>query len=451
MVYQTRRTRISRRRPHYYQKRWRKHRRPWNHRYRRRTWHRRHRRAIPVRQPHPWPVKRLTVAGWEPLGFAGTVIERQQPQGTYVAHHGVKTNVEVTALKKLLSVDSPQTICQKNDCTIQDWAGGFGMANFSVQSLLDRARRGLCEFSTSMTTYTHMKFIGAKWYLVPAPTIDWLLYADSHFSNNQEDYKNVTKWLHPLHLVLQKKTRIVQSLQRKPRLTWKKVRIRPSPELCYRWYDKETFAKFLLASYKWSLIDLKNPFGPPGADALKSDSKLWYKNDWISQKDPQWLDRKNWDSKFLTYEENSWWTNWWVNVFGNGSSIEANRARWSPFCPPLYPGDPQAFYFFYYFHFQLAGKTFDNPLPGDPNHEVQQLPKCADFDPRKSSCGTCSGCIREGDLDHCGMLTDRALKRITRAHHKNKMGKKKEKTKKVKWADKEYPKEIRRLLRRLLN
>lgn len=342
--------------------------------------------------------------------------------------------------------------CTTKNEALSKFAGGWGTAQFSLTTLLDRARCGLCFFNENMNQFTHMKFTGATFYAVPAPNISWLLHFDNHFTNEEQDYKLIKTWCHPLHLLLKRKTIILQSLERYQRGKWKKYKLKPSPELCYRWYDKETFAKFLLASYRWTTVDFRNPFGPPGADLLDQQQQdIFWKNEWTKQTDPKWLNRLDWDKDFVG-DNNAGGTNSWTDglakkfIYWLAGKTWTKKGAYSPFCPPIIDGPLNAFYFFYYFHFKLAGRTFDNPLPGDPNHEVNPIPKCTDFNPRKSLCRYC---ISPKDLDKHGFIKRKRFKRLTRAHKQHRV--EHHHRKKVRWLDqqsettntetKEYPQE----------
>lgn len=435
MVYKTRRTRIRHKKKW---KRWRKWtpKRYWRHRHYRRRWHRRPRRTRPVRQPQPRPQKTLRIYGWEPLGYCGTVVTRVET-GEFKVSHAIKSNNEVTGLSDLLQSDN------KNRCatgtntteTFKKFAGGYGTASFSLKTLYDRANKGLCEFSEDMTDYTHIKWVDFTAYLVPTKTISWLCYFETHFTNNQADYKNKMKWAHPFHLLMKRGAKLVQSLDRYNRGKWKKIKKKPSPELCYRWYDKETIYTFLLVSYVWSVIDLKNPFGPPGGDIITDlSAQMYWKNEWMSAKGPEYYDRKTYDKEFLDADtsSNDWWKKWLRETIPN--VYKTKKGRYSPFCPPMIEGDLEGFYFLYYFKFKMGGKAFDSAIPGDPTHEVKQLPKC--FGPPDQS-GTCNACIRPGDLDSSGFIKSKKFRSLVGADYQKQLGipprKKKKKRKKVRF------------------
>lgn len=314
--------------------------------------------------------------------------------------------------------------------TYKKFAGGYGTASFSLKTLMDRANRGLCEFSQSTTDWTHMKWIKATAYLVPTKTISWLIHFENHFTNAEKDYKNKKKWMHPLHLLLMRRAKLVQALNRYPRGKWKKVVKRPSPELCYRWYDKETFYNFLLLSYTWSTIVLDNPFLAPGADIVTDyGDKMFWKNEWMKSKGLEFYDRNTWDKDFLNDNQEDWWKQWLTPFWPRQIT---KKGRGSPFCPTVINSDLEGFYFFYYFKFKLGGKPFDSAEPGDPAHEVKQLPGC--FDPPDIN-GTCHTCLKPRDLDEWGFIKPRKFRAITSSDNEDGMGepsaKKKKKQKKV--------------------
>lgn len=382
-----------------------------------------------VRQWQPSHSKHLVVTGWEPLGIAGTVVERKL-DGTYVSTHGIKNNFECKGLGEYLA-DGKSTQ-PTSESKIDKWCGGYGMASFSLNTLKLRAERGLATFSLDLSHYTHIMFLGVSYLAVPTPEVDYILHFDQHFSISPTDYTNLKKWTHPLHMLLKKGHVLVQSLQRYPRGKWRKVKRRPPPEVGKQWFEKEQFSKFLLTNYRWSTVQLRNPFGVPGSD-LTGDNKIPFENTWLSNKRPCWYDRESYDTGFLNWDKSSWFNKWWT-----GNLTTSSKGKYSPFCPPMYDAkNLNCMYFFYKFHFKVAGSAYDSVQPGDLDNEVSRTPDCG---------RQCRYCIRPDDLDKHGFIKSKRFRELVESNYPNRLGllhafpnkRRKKKEKKVSWGPTEY-------------
>lgn len=378
---------------------------------RRRFWHRRSTEVL--REHRPRKQKHITVYGWEILGHCGTTwfwTDKQQLQ----YRQNIKNNQQVSHLADLGILTSnakpnfPHT--QKTKCEFKSFCGGYGQATITMSGLAERARLGMARFSETFEGYTWIKFLGASFQLVPAEEVDYVFKLNNRAPyKTDEEKKAETKWNHPANLLLHRGVRVVESIKRSKCCKWKRIRYKPPTEF-EGWYDIENFVTFQLVQYMWSTISLNNPLGiPPYGKGTLDKSSGAIHNDWWNDgcKDPNsnlpipiWMDRETYDTAFLTNDN----TKWWDNVFGT------NKPKHSPFCPPIFTTThPNTLWCRYKFWFKVGGTTLQNFLPLYPVQEIGPPPsKCA---------STCEACIKEGDLDSSGLLTESSLRRITGTDH----------------------------------
>lgn len=427
------RTRRYQRRRRYHRRRWKRPYRTYARRYWRPYSKRTHRRSYGphswVRQAKPSNITTVYCTGWEPLGLVGTVAFRDA-LGKFVVSHGIKNNHEVTGLGSWLK-DSPESFDAKK------WAGGFGNAQISFSGLIDRAKKGACLFSADVTRFQFLKYAGVSCLFVPVQDVSWIFYADTVIGGNQDDYDKAKKWQHPAHMILKRGHVLVQCIKRCMKCKWKRRFFKPPLDLYHRWYDKEKFAKYALLSYRWSTIDLENLIGLPGNDVI-TDTNIFWQNDWMSKKCPEWIDRKVWDSEFTNQDQSKQglWQDWLYHTLG---VTDNKKGKWSPFCPPMYNSENVVtLFFFYKFKFYAGGTSFDAGKPGDAENEV--------LEPPKPGCPgqRCDTCLRHSDLDKWGFIRSRKFRKLVSPHYKDKLAKhSKRKLKRVTWADQIYPKKIK--------
>ncbi|AYP28856.1 MAG: ORF1 protein [Anelloviridae sp.] len=382
---------------------------------RRRRYRHRRRSTEVLREHKPRKQKWITVYGWEILGVCGTTWFWTD-QGKLEYRQNIKNNQPVSHLSELgiLTTNAKPNFTGGEKCEFKHFCGGHGQATITLAGLAERARLGMARFSENFEGYTWIKFLGAKFQLVPANEVDYLFKL-----NNRAPYKTdpekaaETKWNHPANLLLHRGVRVVESIQRSKCCKWKTIKYKPPTEF-EGWYDIDNFASFQLLQYMWTTISLTNPMGiaPYAQTGLPNEDtgqivNKWWKEGCTDKSSnlhiPQWIDRVTYDSAFLTKNENKWWN----NIFS-----DTGKPKHSPFCPPVFTTThPNTLWCRYKFWFKVGGSTIQNYLPLYPIQEIGPPP---------STCSTsCTACIKEGDLDPDGILTESSYRRITEPHHQS--------------------------------
>lgn len=263
----------------------------------------------------------------------------------------------------------------------------------------------MAKFSETFEGYTWIKFVGASFTLVPTMEVDYVfkLVNRAPFGTDEETKAEI-KWTHPGNLLLQQGVRIVESNKRRHCCKWPRIKFKPPPTF-EGWYSIDQFAKFSLVKYMWSTVSLNNPMGiaPYVTDSNSEDNgpivnKWWQdgcKDKTNNLYSPTWIDRENYNKGFNS--ATGTWRDW---VFPTGS----DKPKHSPFCPPVFTTEYQnTLWFMYKFWFKVGGTTLQNFYPIYPVQEMGPPPKK----------NPCPACIRPGDLEESGLLTDRAYERIT--------------------------------------
>ncbi|WCS65245.1 ORF1 [Grizzly bear anellovirus 8] len=429
MPYRRRRRRIPRRRSQFHYRK-----RRWIHRRRRQFWKRRGRRSSTVRVSRPRHIRVLTIKGVEFLGVQGSSIDytfvpdNTSEQGTWTIDikNVAPCSKEVTYFSTIFPLstevkDSCQDKWNSKETCYWDFVGGFGQAEFTFRSLIYRTLLGLARFSSKLDGFQFIKFLGYRWTLMRARTIDYILLPEAHRGPN--DYEK--SLIHPINLLNTPGSVLVQSVNRTKCCRAPKVKKRAEPTI-FGWHDIEEFMNVRLTGYVWSVIELDNPIGrnPNITKQLKAP----YDNDWMNETNdpqnktianycPKWMNRVDYDKEFVTKvngfqrsQKENWW-DWSQEATPTESKYKYGKQ--SPFLPTLYPAPfPQTLWFRFNFRFLLAGKTFGRTPPSYPVKETDVCVPC--------SAG-CRACIDpEKDLDATGILKDKALARITRAPQRTK-------------------------------
>nr|WBM82737.1 MAG: ORF1 [Torque teno polar bear virus 45] len=433
MPYRRRRRRIPRRRSqlHYRRRRWiRKGRRRWH-------W-RRGRRYSTVRVTRPKRIQWLSVRGFEFLGVQGSEIEfslitDEQPNSPSKKgewridmKNVAPSNKESVYLSKII----PPTYDFHNSCQDQwadlplsywDFVGGFGQAEFTLRSLLLRAIFGFARFSRKLEDVQYIKFIGFKFNMIRAPTIDYIFLPEPH--RGSYDYEK--SLIHPANLLNTKGAIIVNSLKRTKCCRTPRVKKRADPTI-FGWHDLEDFLGVRLTGYVWSIIQMNNPIGRNSQ--ITRNLKSPVTNNWFREKDshktistfcPLWMNREKYDKVFVqtidraqSDQFNKNWYDWIFQQDIKDNQVDCDYGKYTPFVPPVTPApQPQTLWFRYVFLFQVAGRTFGRTPPGYPVRETDVCEPCAP---------SCDACIYPEDLDKWGLLKEKAYKRIIRSPQRTK-------------------------------
>nr|UZV41770.1 MAG: ORF1 [Anelloviridae sp.] len=419
-MYYRRRYRRHWRRPHIYHRRRRYPRRHW-----RRAWRRyRRNRVRRITQVQPRKKKYITVTGWEILGIIGSQLQyiwnHTSNEGSVQVRNVAPVNKQVDYLSFLIP-PSLGNVCDdtwdtgatrghnRENITYWNFVGGWGYAKFDLQSLILRNLLGFNRFSESITGYTHIRFVKFKLDLVRGRDADYLYRLQMH--RGPKDFEQ--DLIHPAHLLNMPFVTWVESIQRSKCCRHKILRRRPGTDLT-GWYDIESFRNFELFSYMWTVFDPDNPMGKN--PNLPNDKK-WWNDDWMRtfKKEDKikenikipWTTR-SWDNTFVS-KVNSQQTGqktWWDWLMGE-QEFQSAHGKQTPFLPPLLPTQQvNTLWFRYKIVFQVGGGSITRVLQNWPIRETSDnAGKCSD--------PSCRACIKEGDTDDSGILTDEALERIT--------------------------------------
>nr|UZV41782.1 MAG: ORF1 [Anelloviridae sp.] len=434
----------------------RRYRRHW-----RRPWRRyRKRRVRKVYQTQPRKVTPLLVQGWEILGVQGAQLEFHYLNNKWDIHirNAAPSNKQVEYFSKTVPPNINNTCEDKwqSGPKYWDFVGGWGQAKFDLQSLVLRNLLGFNRFSEDIRKYTHIKFKGLKFQLIRAMDLDYLFRPQMH--RGPFDYE--TSLIHPAHLLNMPWVKWVQSITRSNCCKSPTIRRRTPPDLS-GWFDIETFRNYELITYQWTVFDPNNPMGRNTTPIGTTEQSKFFDDDWMrpsSNKETisvnlndrvRWADRTSYDSQFVGDMNNAAghqapdsnlfdfiWDK--INQW-NQNDKGFRKGKTTPFLPPMIES-PQVntFWFRYRFYFLLGGSTISRNLQKWPIRETED-----DLKPCTGHQG-CPACIHEGDLDPFGVLTEKALKRITEPpeHRKKKLVEKlaklirhRRKRKRVTWWD----------------
>lgn len=339
--------------------------------------------------------------------------------GSYVeavskGSHIINNNFECKCLKDLQ--------CGTDSHSWIDFAGGWGTASFSLQGLLWRAGRGLCEFSEDVTKYTSIRFCKLVIWGIPEPDLDWVLVGTTHFTHNKAELANFKRYAQPLKMMLKPDRLFVPSLKRSTKKLFYKKKYVAGTQFTNELYDKHFFQDKPFWTYIWSNIDLTLPVGVPKNDNFYSTllGPGIYKNDWFKMKNENWLDRSEYD-KPPTVVDSTLPTTWSAffdfAVNSVKSLFQTNAVKQAPMVPPvLFAPNLQQAGFFYNVLFQAGGRSVA-AVTGGAASEIPR-PSC----PCAPKSGTqCSACIRDGDLSPGGTISSKAFRRIAEPDHQDEL------------------------------
>nr|WCS66149.1 ORF1 [Torque teno Leptonychotes weddellii virus 3] len=431
MVFRRRRKRWPRRgrwrgrRRRYY---WRRRGYHWYHR--RRRGHFRHRHAAVTYTPSHRH-KTLVVRGWEPLGNVCV------------------DTIAKTEATPYLDLDAPMTINEstglKSAPTNAKWSGSWGHHWFTLRTLLQRSQFYFNTFSSDWQGWDYVAFRGGYIWLPRNTVTSWMFYYDKTIQTNTTEmtnkYKNDKTWFHPAIWLNRPGTVLIPSLhlQRTARL-WKRVRIRPPP-IWEGQYRMDQALDFILTHWGWTVTDLEHAFYDiwcESIDTLKRTTNICNQEPWFIPPDSgggvkEKAAHLNFKKKNPTADPRSIWvdrSHYLKSDCANQGTVQPNNANWGPFLPQgvaFSAGREVSFFFRYKFYFKLSGDSVYRRLPAGPaettvppaplNSEFTggEVPSRSILKKRKKPLSIYD--ILPGDLDEGGILTDRALARITGSLH----------------------------------
>nr|USZ80611.1 ORF1 [Tick-associated anellovirus 10] len=441
---------------HHRRRRW--FRRHWRRAHRRRGWYRR-RRVRNIRQLQPRRKRLLVVTGWEILGQVGSQIKyvvnekkdgsQSEPEARIDILNPIPMNKQVKYLSLMIPQGLANTCQDKWTENMKKWdydqkseqpyylgpnhwdfCGGWGYAKFDFQSLILRNLLGMNRFSEDITNFTHIRWLKFKFQLIRGPSVDYLFRIQMH--RGPQDFESPL--VHPAHLLNMPFVTWVESIARS-KCCRKKVLRRLATTDLSGWYDIESFRNQELVSYQWSAFDPNNPLGKnPDLPGAKTDKFKWWDDGWMriraattndataqkpikTNRDLNWQDRTTYDNTFVqeldkkvnNYQQ-SWFQNIWDWVYSYTKDDYTNQklGKNTPFCPPVLPSTyVNTLWFRYKFYFQVGGATIGRYAPEWPLRETH------DNTAKVCRIPGCKYCIKEGDLDKDGVLTEEAYERIT--------------------------------------
>nr|WCS65957.1 ORF1 [Torque teno Leptonychotes weddellii virus 2] len=408
-----------------YWRRWRRpRRRRWNRRWRRgryyhfhRWGHRRWRRRRPFRyrtaavRYHPSKRhKLLVVRGWEPLGNVCQETLARDEAKPY----------------ELLDKDFEEA--KKVSCG-KSWQGSWGHHYFTFEILMKRASIYFASFSSDWRSYDYLQFLGGFIWLPRQYYLDYMFYLDYDLKTSSTDqmYKNPKTWFHP-GILNRPGAYIIGSPHRMGLHSgFKKIRVKP-PANWEGLYNIPDAIKYIFVHWAWTWIDLELAFmdsycvrkSSEGGGDKTCQEDPWFsgckihntviKDDSNKDTDPRagWVDRTQ-----------------YAMPPDNCNMLQPERIKhWGPFCPAkigLRAPSERSVWFKYKFFFKLSGESVYRALPSPAGSDLVPEAPSANIGngeqvPSKSILKRplTEADILPGDLDSDGILTDRALERITR-------------------------------------
>nr|UZV41787.1 MAG: ORF1 [Anelloviridae sp.] len=442
---------------HHRRRRW--FRRHWRRAHRRRGWYRR--RSRPIRQVQPRRKRLLVVSGWEILGQIGSQIKyvigtKKEDPNTPEPRIDVINPIPMNKQVQYLALMIPQGLANTCDDTWTenmkrydyntqreqeyykgpdhwDFCGGWGYAKFDFQSLILRNLLGMNRFSESINNFTHIRFLKFKFQLIRGPSVDYLFRIQMH--RGPQDFESPL--VHPAHLLNMPFVTWVESIARS-KCCRKKVLRRVATTDLSGWYDIESFRNQELVSYQWTAFDPNNPLGKnPDLPKISQVDAKWWDDKWMraradkndqkqkikENRELDWQMRTTYDANFVKSieskvrkSETSITQNIWDWIFSwNDKQQKPELGKTSPFCPPILPSTyVNTLWFRYKFYFQVGGATIGRNAPEWPLRETH------DNTAKVCRVPGCKHCIKEGDLDDTGILTEEAYERITEPPERSK-------------------------------
>nr|QYD02110.1 ORF1 [Torque teno felis virus] len=350
---------------------WRKPRR-FKRRYFRRRLHRtvRHRRVyenIPSRHRY------IYVRGWEPLGNLC---------------HSDKPTSEATPYNSL--EDSSGV-----------WHGTWGKHFFTVGNLLLRAASYWNQWSDDWSSYDYVQFLSGKIMIVPDSSASWMINFDPYLQTNKlvGNKSGEDLWIHPGIMLNTPHTHIIYPQTLFQRKKYYKIKIVAPPG--WKGYQRFPDAMgYILTHWAWTWFDIRDAFIESGNRSSNDFCPVapWWASNGMFNK---WVNRSK-------YQDCS-------------QTQSPSNKGWGPFLPcSVSQKFPEtSLFFFYKLKFKFAGNSIWRPLPRNYKNDGMVPTPGGPTDPAETQSNNKkrprhTDDIWSEDLDSDGILTDRALKRITR-------------------------------------
>nr|WCS65481.1 ORF1 [Torque teno Leptonychotes weddellii virus 1]WCS65485.1 ORF1 [Torque teno Leptonychotes weddellii virus 1]WCS65797.1 ORF1 [Torque teno Leptonychotes weddellii virus 1] len=389
--------------------------------------------------------KRISVRGWEPLGN--------------VCAQDVASS-EATPYNDLDMYDLDP---RNNDCTGTNhgvWHGTWGHHYFTMRNLLIRAKYYFNYWSSDWEGYDYVSFKGGWIWIPRMPYFSWMFYADPMVQSNPKEgmpeakYKFEKSWFHPgIFLNRPGAKLMLSSLQQPNRSFFRRIKIRP-PSAWEGNYRIDVAMDYLLFHWAWTVTNVTASFFDFYCQRKRAQTATdtcpqtpWFiceKSNWdartswraddsvkIAENNYVNIDRRKEDPRSAWVNRKAYLKSDCVNTPGAQGKIPANFHNWGPFLPQnvvLEHTTGNSIYFRYKLFFEVSGDSIyrrkpsqpcsDGVIPSAPGSEYPcpEIPTYPHPQKRKRKKTPPLSCyeILPGDLDSDGILTDRALERITR-------------------------------------
>nr|QYD02224.1 ORF1 [Torque teno felis virus] len=348
-----------------------------------RRWGRRHHRTVrtvnvtahePTRHRYVW------VKGWEPLA---NLCSSDKPTSEAQPYGSIEPQLQIT---------SPS------------WHGTWGKHYFTPSNLLLRSAAYWNQWSDDWATFDYVKFCGGYITIWPDEQAAWMINFDPYLQTkkltgdkNQEDL-----WVHPGILLNSPHTHLILPQSYMPRKKPYKIRIAAPPG----WKGLQRFPDamgYILVHWSWTWFVLtRGAFYETGNFSATGD---------LCQAAPWWA-------------TNSYYDKWTARAKYEDCSSDqtGNKKGWGPFLPCSI-GNRYAstsIWFQYKLKFKFAGNAIWRAVPrnfrnsgmvpepkGPGDADASETEETAPQRPQHEAD------IWPEDLDSDGILTDRALRRIT--------------------------------------
>nr|QYD02179.1 ORF1 [Torque teno felis virus] len=379
----------TRRRGRYHPRRWRRWRRGW---YRRR---RRPGRRVGWRriwQHEPRRHKHLYVRGWEPLG---NVCATDSVKAEATPYYSVE----------------PQGGAQSTAV----WHGTWGKHYLTFNNLLQRAQARWCLFSSDWESYDYVLFLGGTIFIPQTSHIAWMINFDEYLQTKMVRYNEKNKedhWGHPGILINTPHTHMIFPPWNYRHQRMYRIKIRPPPG----WQGVQRFPEamsYICLHWLWTWFDPEHAFYDvycqSGTTSTCEQAPWWANNTFVAGK---WVDRTLYDDPVTN------------------CNAPENKYNWGPFLPQKISSAAAqtSLFFLYKLKFKLVGNAIWRavprnfqaqgmvPDPEGPNQSsvpARDEPKTGESRKKRRKRPLDEADIWAGDLDSDGILTERALRRIT--------------------------------------
>lgn len=274
-----------------------------------------------------------------------------------------------------------------------DYGGMIAWGEISLRTFYDENKALRNTWSRSNCDFDLARYFGTQLTLFPHPEIDYIVHYDVEYGEN---FRVEKKMCHPAFMINMPNSRICLSV--KTRGFWKPVKLfMPRPAIFNSgWQFQNTWATRGLGMWAAAAIDLRYPWTPPTAPQTTNAA--------TKNKAPRWWD----NTKISTYSGKPAWAGGYWKYLDDGSpgaggshNIDYSLAKDGPFVVKHYETSLNIL-MTYKSYWQWGGDWAKPAVVCDPEQN------------RNTDVLNPQAIIGPHDLDKWGLLTERALRRITK-------------------------------------